>query len=151
MMRLGTVWIRGKRGLAAALRWSLLALPFSLIWEWAQVPLYTLAEDGAGDIVFAIVHCTLGDAAIAFSGYLIAALLCRASDWPIRAPSAGTMSLILFSVTFTVWSEWYNVYRANNWDYAGAMPTVLGIGLSPLLQWTIVPVAMLAIWRWRLH
>jgi hypothetical protein len=54
-------------------------------------------------------------------------------------------------VTFTVWSEWYNVYRANNWDYAAAMPTVLGIGLSLLLQWTIVPVAMLAVWRWRLH
>lgn len=44
---------------------------------------------------------------------------------------------------FTVFSEWVNVYRLGAWAYKSAMPLVAGIGLTPLLQWLIVPVLMI--------
>ncbi len=55
--------------------------------------------------------------------------------------------LVALGLGYTVFSEWYNVYRAGAWAYAEAMPRVLGIGLTPLLQWLIVPVAMLMLVR----
>ena len=50
-------------------------------------------------------------------------------------------------MAFTAWSEWYNVYRVGNWGYTASMPTVFGIGLSPLLQWLILPPVMVAVYR----
>jgi len=41
----------------------------------------------------------------------------------------------------------YNVYEANAWAYSARMPLVFGIGLAPLLQWLVVPVATLLIVR----
>ena len=51
------------------------------------------------------------------------------------------------AVAYTAWSEWYNVYRAGNWGYTTSMPTILGIGLSPLLQWLILPPLMVVAYR----
>ena len=45
------------------------------------------------------------------------------------------------------WSEWYNVYRAVNWAYTASMPMIFGIGLSPLMQWLILPPVIVAMFR----
>jgi hypothetical protein len=45
-------------------------------------------------------------------------------------------------MAYTSWSEWYNVYRVGSWRYTELMPTIFGIGLSPLLQWLILPIVM---------
>ena len=43
----------------------------------------------------------------------------------------------------TVFSEWLNIEVRQAWAYRDAMPVipVLGAGLSPVLQWIIVPLA----------
>ena len=51
------------------------------------------------------------------------------------------------AIAFTAWSEWYNVYRAGSWGYTASMPTIFGIGLSPLLQWLILPPVMVGAYR----
>jgi hypothetical protein len=135
--------------LSPAICWALLAFALNLIWELAQLPLYTLADRPAGEIAYGIVHCTLGDGLIAFCGYLLVSLLLRSPDWPTKRPWAGIGLFSVLSVAFTAWSEWYNVYRTGSWAYAASMPTILGIGLSPLVQWIAVPGAMLALWRLR--
>ena len=48
---------------------------------------------------------------------------------------------------FTVFSEWVNVYVTGAWDYQPTMPLVAGIGLTPLLQWVVVPTLMFLIVR----
>lgn len=50
-------------------------------------------------------------------------------------------------VAYTAFSEWLNVYRLGSWAYTQAMPLLGGIGITPLLQWVIVPVAMTLLWR----
>jgi len=67
-----------------------------------------------------------------------------------RWPSAGyarvaTVTVVL-GVAYTVFSEWLNVAVRGSWAYAPAMPRVLpfGTGLSPLLEWVVVPLAAFA-------
>ena len=52
----------------AALGWYLpLVFAANLAWETGQLPLYTLwGEGSAGEIAFAVGHCTGGDVIIAF-------------------------------------------------------------------------------------
>ncbi len=129
-------------------RWAFLALGLHLVWEIGQLPFYTLWEEkDAWRIALYVMHCVLGDVMIATLSYLAVALAWRQADWPRqRAWTGGTM-LVALGLGYTVFSEWYNVYRAGAWAYAEAMPRVLGIGLTPLLQWLIVPVAMLMLVR----
>ena len=58
---------------------------------------------------------------------------------------------IAFGLAYTVFSEWLNVVVRAAWAYADWMPIIpiagLRIGLSPLLQWIVVPGAAFAIMR----
>ncbi len=50
---------------------------------------------------------------------------------------------IALGVAYTGFSEWLNVYLRRSWAYSDWMPLIpLGghrIGLSPILQWLLVP------------
>ena len=58
---------------------------------------------------------------------------------------------IILDAAYTVFSEWLNVEIRRSWSYTAAMPVVrfLGTGLTPLLQWLIVPGLVLAIIGYR--
>lgn len=141
-------WMAWKSSAALVLSWALLALGLHLLWELGQLPFYTLwNEADAWRIARYVAHCTLGDVLVATLAYLAVALAWRRADWPRQRPWAGGTLLVTLGLGYTVFSEWVNVYRLGSWAYAGAMPQVLGIGLTPLLQWLVVPVIMLAIVR----
>jgi hypothetical protein len=121
-------------------QWLGLSALLHLIWEIAQLPLYTIyAEGDLATIAFAVGHCTGGDVVIATGTYLVAALVARHGQWPIERPRLGLGASIVAGVAYTVFSEWLNVSVRGSWEYAAAMPEVLGIGLSPLFQWLVVP------------
>ena len=48
---------------------------------------------------------------------------------------------ILLGAAYTVFSEWLNINIRRSWSYTDAMPVLplLGTGLTPLLQWVVVP------------
>lgn len=133
---------------ASAGLWSALAFGLNLAWEIAQVRLYTLwtEADGLG-VAWALFHCTLGDVLIALGAFLLATVILGRIDWPVSRPCAGSILAVASTMAYTSWSEWYNVYRAGNWRYAELMPTIFGIGLSPLLQWLILPLVMVIAYR----
>lgn len=120
---------------------------FSLGWETLHLPLYTLwAEGRPGAIARALLHCTAGDVAIGTGALLLALVLNRAGTpaaWPLRRIGAVTA---LLAVAYTVLSERLNL-ALGNWAYSAAMPVVAGVevGLSPLLQWVVVPLAAIAL------
>lgn len=119
----------------------------SLVWEVAQLPLYTLwAEASPGSIAFAVAHCTAGDVLIGTGGLLVALILGRASqpaDWPGTRIAGLT---IVVAIAYTLISERINLARGN-WAYAEWMPLLpwLEVGLAPMSQWVVVP---LAAWWW---
>ena len=122
-----------------------------LAWEAVQLPLYTIWTTGTlGEQVFAVVHCTGGDLIIALSSLVAALLLTWAVGWPRQHFWRVAMVTIVIGVTYTAFSEWLNVYVRKSWAYSDWMPTLtvgtVRIGLSPLMQWLLVPtLAFLAV------
>ncbi len=134
--------------MARAAVWSACAFVLNLAWEIAHVRLYTIwaDADGAG-VAWALLHCSLGDVLIALATFALAGIVLRQVDWPSSRPWAGGAIVVIGAMAYTAWSEWYNVYRAGGWGYTASMPLIFGIGLSPLLQWLILPPVMVASYR----
>jgi hypothetical protein len=132
------------RALRRYLGVSLLA---HLGWETLQLPLYTLWSKGTlKQQAFAVVHCTLGDAMIAGLSLLLALALFASTTWPRPSTAVVYIASLASGVGYTIYSEWLNINVRGNWAYSDLMPVVpiIGTGLTPLLQWVIVPT--LALW-----
>jgi len=115
----------------------------NLAWEALQLPLFTLWRTARGAYVaFAALHCWLGDVLIA-SICLALAIVTTGRGWPMRRYGRTAAVAVGLGVGYTVFSEWLNVAVRESWSYASAMPRAppLGTGLSPLLQWIVVPIA----------
>lgn len=50
---------------------------------------------------------------------------------------------VVLGIAYTLWSEWFNTSVRASWDYAPAMPVIAGIGLTPMLQWVLLPPLIL--------
>jgi len=133
-----------------ALDWVALSFALNLVWEIAQLPLYAILEtEGVGRISYAVIHCTVGDALIAAFTLLLAALLTGHPDWALARPWTGGAIATISGVSYTAYSEWHNVYQTRAWAYSESMPLLFGIGVSPLVQWLVLPAALVLIVRLR--
>jgi hypothetical protein len=113
-------------------------------WEAAHLPLYTLWQTGTpGEKLFAVVHCTLGDLLIALAAMTFGLVLAGHRGWPMRRFAAVAAITLVCGLGYTVFSEWLNIVVRKSWAYSSLMPVVslfgLNIGVSPLLQWMVVP------------
>ena len=127
----------------AEMRFGAFLLLFNLVWETVQIPLYTIWQTGTfASIATAIIHCTIGDLLIGGFALTISLALLR-RGWPSRKTTRIQMAIMttLIGVTNTIFSEWLNVVVRQTWAYSDLMPTLppLGTGLSPILQWIIIP------------
>ena len=109
------------------------------------MPFYTLGWTGTwGEIVFAAIHCTGGDALIALSSLTLSLLIAGDDGWPRHQRHRIAILTILFGVAYTIFSEWLNTVIRRSWAYSDLMPVVslngFDVGLSPLLQWIAVPL-----------
>ncbi len=130
------------------LMWAMVSAAANLVWEFAQLPLYALFnEPDKGKIVRYVLHCTIGDVLIALAAYMLTSLALRAWAWPARYPLRGIALATALGLAFTAASEWYNVYKIGAWTYTESMPLVFGIGLTPLLQWLLIPTLVLLLVR----
>jgi L-cystine uptake protein TcyP (sodium:dicarboxylate symporter family) len=118
------------------------------VWEFAHSPLYVDHSQGWGYVVWSRLHCTVGDVMILLSCFWITSLLSRSRHWLLRPKFA--LPLVLFitlGVTYTVFSEWFNTQIRESWEYTTRMPTLFGIGLSPVLQWIVIPPILIQLIR----
>lgn len=120
----------------------------NLVWESLQLPLYTIWKEGSrGENLFAVAHCTGGDLLIATSSLIGALLFFGTKEWPQQRFARVAAATIAIGVAYTGFSEWLNVSVRRSWAYSDWMPVLPiagGIGLSPLLQWVVIPA--LALW-----
>jgi len=126
-----------------AFRYFVVFAPFSLIWEFAHMPLYTLWQSGTvGQIILYGLHCTGGDILIALSALTGAVVLFGRSNWPTNRSALVLGSMLLFGLGYTIYSEWLNTVVRESWGYSDLMPVLppLGTGLTPMLQWIFVPL-----------
>ena len=136
----GVPWLRSLR------RYLGIILGGNLIWEILHLPLYTIWTTGTlKEQAFAVGHCTLGDLLIAGSTLMLALLLVGDPAWPRRRFWPVVLLTLIFGVAYTAFSEWLNVVVRASWAYSEWMPVITlfghNFGLSPLLQWVVVPAA----------
>jgi hypothetical protein len=132
--------------LAALRRYALFTAAANLLWESAHAPLYTLWANGTTrEITFAVLHCTAGDLLIASACLVVALALVGHGGWPTRRAAAVALTATVLGTAYAIYNERMNLDRGA-WQYSDAMPLVppFGIGLSPLLQWLILPPVGLA-------
>lgn len=142
----------GTAALRTAATYIALLLGANLAWETAHVPLYTLwAEASAGTLARAVLHCTAGDAVLGAAMLATALMLTRSWGWPSEGFGRVLVATTLLGMVTTVVIEWLSVEFWGRWAYSAAMPLLppLGTGLTPLLQWLLLPP--LCLWtarRW---
>ena len=127
-----------------AIRYVPLLGAFNLSWEIAQLPLYTLWEEGTPSfIAYAVVHCTLGDVLIGTLALLVALVAARARALETWRWRRVAIFLVIPAVGYTALSEWINTVARAGWAYSDLMPVVgfggIEIGFSPLAQWLVIP------------
>jgi hypothetical protein len=118
----------------------------NLPWEFLQVPLYMgMPAMPHWKAVQACTQAALGDVVIALTAYWAVAVWHRRRDWLRGYGAKECLGFVLVGVGITVALEWYATLVSQRWEYAPLMPRVpwLGTGLSPLLQWLILPPLML--------
>lgn len=129
--------------LSALRRYVIASALLNLVWEFAQLPLYTIWHKGSvREIVFAAVHCTGGDILIASVSLLATLMIIGNGRWPHDRFHVVAATTILGGLGYTIFSEWLNTEIRGSWTYSDWMPTVplIDAGLSPFAQWIVVPV-----------
>ncbi len=121
----------------------------NLMWEAAQLPLYTLWTTGSTrEIAFAVLHCTGGDIVIAGATLAGSLLLPGTADWPRDRFLPVAAATSISGIIVTAFSERLNTARGA-WAYSDLMPLLpgSGIGLAPLAQWLVIPILAFVIAR----
>jgi len=129
--------------LTCAARYLALATVLNLVWEMAQLPLYTIWTTAPlRTSLFAAVHCTAGDLAIS-AATLALAIAVAGRNWPRENFASASGLAVGLGVAYLIFSEWLNVDIRGSWAYTSAMPRLpwTGTGLVPLAQWLVVPAA----------
>ncbi len=140
-------WIEATR------RYLLVSLLGHSTWEVLQLPLYTIWTTGTvREQIFAVAHCTAGDVLIAAGCLLVAWLVSGRPSWPRVAFVRVAATAIVLGVIYTAFSEWLNVAVRGAWAYSSLMPVLhfgnLSIGLSPVMQWIVIPAISFLVVRY---
>ena len=122
------------------------------VWEFIQLPTYEgMAEMSHWEGTKLCLSATFGDVGFALTAFWVTAIAARGRYW-MRLPSGW--HILVFTavgVALTVGFEYYYTQVSGRWRYSNLMPLVppFGTGLSPLLQWLIIPP--LVVWFTRRH
>lgn len=117
----------------------LAAYAFHFIWEMAQASLY----EPMRQLPFwrATAWCARAaawDVLISAAAYAAGAATARQVVWMHGAAHLPFATYFAVGMAVTVAIEKWAI-AAGRWDYEEAMPTLGGIGLTPVLQWIVVP------------
>jgi len=122
------------------------------VWEFVQVPVFAgMAEMAHWEAIKLCMSATFGDVGFALTAFWIASLAARSRDWLLGPARLPIVIFIGIGIALTVGFEYYYTNVSLRWTYSDAMPLVppFGTGLSPLMQWLIIPP--LVIWLTRRH
>jgi hypothetical protein len=140
--------LSGTRNWLQVLRRYLLFIAVgNLAWEFAHMPLYTIWETGTTEqIILYGLHCTAGDILIALSALVIALFVFGTPAWPGEGYVRVGIVAVILGIGYTMFSEWLNIEVREAWAYRDIMPVIplTGAGLTPMLQWIVLPI--LGLW-----
>lgn len=143
----------------AAGMWEVPELPVAFfsfvlhfVWEFVQVPTYTgMAEMAHWEAIKLCMSATFGDVGFALTAFWMASAAARSRVWILRPTRVPVAIFVAVGILLTVGFEYYYTNISLRWTYSDLMPLVppFGTGLSPLLQWLVIPP--LVVWLTRRH
>lgn len=122
---------------------------FHLAWEVLQAPLYTCFADFWRCIWFCFKAASTGDVLMMLVIYLALGIVHRDLAWAQEKKNydhpATWLIPVIVGTLLAVSYEFWAVYVVHRWQYAHSMPLVpiLRVGLLPVLQMIVVPLATL--------
>lgn len=122
----------------------LFALLLNFPWEFLQVPLFEQMPNAPHwEAIKTCSRATLGDAAIMLAVYWAVAATRGNRNWITKPDTANVLLFTTLGVLTTAIIERLAMagFWIGSWTYSAAMPVVpgIGVGLSPLLQWLVLP------------
>jgi hypothetical protein len=116
------------------------ALALNLLWEFSHHPLY-IDLSGIPQNLH-LIMASFADMFIIWGIFAVVSLKNKSLDW-LKAPSRSDYLLIVFlGLIIAIFIEAINL-NLGRWEYTQAMPTLFGIGASPLLQLALTGVISL--------
>ena len=115
---------------------ALVAFVLHYSWESFHLPLYT-NYGNVGGILPIQLYAALGDVFYTLLVVAFIALYKRDAGWMRRARGGDYALLSLLGLCVAVLVE-YKAMLMGLWEYAPAMPTLFGLGISPLLQMAVL-------------
>jgi hypothetical protein len=121
----------------------------NFFWEVVHTYFYTLKESPFNTMLYGWLHCTLGDVVITLASFWVVSLVSRSRRWLLSLNEMNFLGFIGIGVMYTFLSEWANVRFFKSWGYNDKMPMIplTGIGLTPVLQWIVVPAVVIFLAR----
>lgn len=114
----------------------------NLIWEFSHSSLYIHLSEAPKYLH--LIMASLGDMLTIFGIFAIVSLKNRNFNW-LKNPNKFDYILIVFlGLIVAVFVEIINL-NLGRWAYTAAMSTILGIGVSPLIQLALTGTASLII------
>ena len=127
---------------------AVIAFVLNFGWEMLQAPLYeSMAGLSWEKATWLCSQASAGDAVITLAAYGSVAVLAGSRAWIARPRATHVTGYLAGGLVLTVVLELLNVYALGRWAYGSGMPRVLGVGLAPLTQWLVVPLASLWVTR----
>lgn len=125
---------------------ALFSFLLHFVWEFLQVPTYAgMAEMAHWQGIKLCTSATIGDVGFALTAFWSASLVARTRSWMSSEAMPPVIVFLSTGIVLTVGFEFYYTQVTHRWTYSDLMPLVppLGTGLSPLLQWIVIPSIVL--------
>ncbi|MFK5980390.1 MAG: hypothetical protein QM488_16040 [Rhizobiaceae bacterium] len=134
--------------LVDSVEFNLVVFSFLLhfIWEFVQAPTYAgMIELNHWDGIKLCMSATFGDVGFALTAYWLTSAIARSRSWVLHPSLNNLLIFLSVGIALTIGFEYYYTNISLRWTYSELMPLVppIGTGLSPLLQWIIIPVLVL--------
>lgn len=125
---------------------ALFSFLLHFVWEMWQIPLYEgMLEISHWEGVAFCTRAAAGDVLIALVAFWGAAAVSSDRLWLLSPDPIHWCTFLTTGVVITATVEFLSIDILGRWAYAETMPTVpiIGTGLSPVLQWLVLPPIVL--------
>jgi hypothetical protein len=115
-------------------------------WEMLQAPLFKGMGEGAHwEQVKVCTLAALADALISLLSFWMAAAVAKGRLWLLKPKPTPWFAYMGSGLGITIIGERLAIGPLERWQYSASMPIVPGleVGISPLLQWLILPPLVL--------
>lgn len=126
----------------------LLAFLLNLLWEVSHSYLYNWNSPPLQNSVYfyipTILLSTFGDLLYILVMFLVISAIEKKFSWINLPKRKHYFIFLIFGIILAIFIEIKGVYILNKWSYSSSMPTLFGLGISPLLQLAIT--SSLSLW-----